>query len=89
MSQLYRNPTIEDVIAKVDAVITDDPALSKKLKIYFCHKYSGKKLKDIGNQFGIKESGVSQSSRRFSMEIEKNAKLNKKIKSIINRLNLH
>ena len=89
LSQLYRNPTIEDVIAKVDTVITDDPALSKKLKIYFCHKYSGKKLKDIGNQFGIKESGVSQSSRRFSMEIEKNAKLNKKINTIINRLNLH
>ena len=89
MSQLYRNPTIEEVIAEVDAVITDDHALSKKLKIYFCHKYSGKKLKEIGAQFGIGESGVSQSSRRISNEIDKNTKIKKKIDIILNRLNLH
>jgi DNA-directed RNA polymerase specialized sigma subunit len=42
-------------------VQTDD-RLAKQIKLYFCHKYSGLKLKEIGEYFGIGESGVSQTS---------------------------
>jgi hypothetical protein len=41
--------------------------------------YTGKKLKEIGLQFGIGESGVSQSCRRVAQKIEKDKKLKKKI----------
>jgi chromosomal replication initiation ATPase DnaA len=43
------------------------------------HKYTGKKLKEIGLPFGIGESGVSHSCRRVAQKIEKDKKLNKKI----------
>jgi hypothetical protein len=37
--------------------------------------HTGKKLKEIGLQFGIGESGVSQSCRRVAQKIEKDKKL--------------
>lgn len=43
--------------------------------IYLCHKYSGAKLKEIGEQFGIGESAVSQASRRFAQELGRDKKL--------------
>jgi len=56
-----------------------DEALARNLKMYFCQKYTNKKLKEIGLQFGIGESGVSQSCRRVAQKIEKDKKLKKKI----------
>ncbi|MCP4551369.1 MAG: hypothetical protein GY834_04870, partial [Bacteroidetes bacterium] len=41
-------PDIEQIIAKVKQVITEDSALIKRVQIYLCHRYSGQKLKDIG-----------------------------------------
>jgi hypothetical protein len=41
--------------------------------------HTGKKLKEIGLQFGIVESGVSQSCKRVAQKIEKDKKLKKKI----------
>ncbi|CAB1079192.1 hypothetical protein D1AOALGA4SA_6907 [Olavius algarvensis Delta 1 endosymbiont] len=38
--------------------------------MYHCQKYTGKKLKEIGKQFGIGEPGVSQSCRRVAQKIE-------------------
>jgi REP element-mobilizing transposase RayT len=46
---------------------------------YHLLQYTGKKLKDIGLQFGIGESGVSRSCRRVAQKIEKDKKLKKKV----------
>ena len=45
------------------------------MTIYLCHRFSGTKLKEIGAQFGVKESAVSQSGRRFASGLEKDKKL--------------
>jgi hypothetical protein len=39
------------------------------------HKFSGKKLKDIGLHFGIGVSGVSQASRLVALQIKDDKKL--------------
>jgi len=65
-----------------------DNALSKKVKLYFCHRYRGRKLKEIGAYFDIDESRVSQSSRRISLKIRTDKKLKKQIMQIENRLRL-
>jgi len=49
----------------------------KRLSLYFCHRYSGKKMKEIGVYFDIGESGVSQSSRWISLKISADKKLRK------------
>ena len=46
------------------------------------------KLKEIGEYFGISESGVTQASRRFGKKIEEDKKLKKKVTLTKNRLNL-
>ncbi len=44
------------------------------VKMYFCQRYTGKKLKEIGLHFGIGESGVSPACRRVAQKIEKDKK---------------
>ena len=49
---------------------------------YLCHKYSGAGLKEIGDMFGMKESAVSQASRRFVQVLERDRELLKQIEKV-------
>ena len=88
LKELSKRPSIEEIIKEVEAVFGQDRALSRKVKLYFCHRYTGTKLKEIGMHFGIGESGVSQSSRRITLKIDQDRKLRKKIEEIETKLNL-
>jgi len=46
----------------------DNPQLAKKAAIIISHRYSGRKLKEIGSQFDMGGSAVSQTSRRFAVK---------------------
>ena len=81
-------PDIEEIARQVEKTIQDDFALSKRVKIYLCHRYSGQRLNDIGKHFGIGESGVSQASRRVAIQINRDSRLKKKIHKILVDLNL-
>jgi len=52
--------------------------------LYFCHRYSGRKLSEIEKRFGIGLSGVTQASGRIDLEAKKEKKLGKLIKRIEN-----
>jgi DNA-directed RNA polymerase specialized sigma subunit len=78
--------SIEEIIREVEGALEKSEVLPKKAAIYLCHRYSGRTLREIGGHFGIGESAVSQTSRRFSVLLDKDKKLNKKIKYICNRL---
>ncbi len=80
--------SIKEIIGEVEGVFKGDEALSKKASIYLCHKYSGRTLKEIGDHFNIGESSVSQTSCRFSIVLDKDKKLRRKMKYICNRLML-
>ena len=69
-------------------VFTKDKAMARNVKMYFCQRYTGKKLKEIGLHFSIGESGVSQACRRVAQKIEKDKKLKKKIASLEKQINL-
>jgi chromosomal replication initiation ATPase DnaA len=58
------------------------------MKLYLCHRYTGKRLKDIGTYFGIGESGVSQASRRVAREFDHDSDPRKRFKQVENRLGL-
>lgn len=75
LRKLSKRPTIAKITETVESAIADNKELSKATAIYFCHKYSGSSLKEIGRIFGIGESAVSQASRRFSMKVIKDSKL--------------
>lgn len=63
----------------IDSELQSDEKLARQVKLHFYHRYSGMKLREIGKQFGIGESGVTQASQRISAK----AKKDKKLKNII------
>lgn len=82
LRHLFRGPSIEGITKETERVFEEDPIIAKKAILYLCHKYSGKPLKEIGVQFGIGESAVSQNSRRFAELLSKDSKLRRKADGI-------
>ncbi len=82
MRILSQRPTVERDKKEVEAVVGDNKALSRQVKLYFYHNYSGKTLKEIGLHFGITESAVSQASRRLTLKLAKDATLRRKLKKL-------
>ena len=66
---------IEDIENAVDKVFETDKKLARQVKFYLCHRYTSLKLKEIGQWYGIGESGVTQSSRKIQARIDKDRKL--------------
>ena len=83
-----RKRTVKEIMKGVETVLKGNERYEKMAGIYLCHRYSGLGLREIGSYFGIGESAVSQSSRRFGMMLEKNKKLNNRMKDICNRLGI-
>jgi putative transposase len=44
----------------VDSELQPDEKLARQVKLYLCHRYSGKKLRKIAERFGVNESVVTQ-----------------------------
>ena len=87
LKELSGKPSADEITEEVESVFGEDRALARGVKIYLCHKHTGKMLKEIGRQFDIGASGVSQTSRRIAMKISQDSKLSKKIRKIENKLN--
>ena len=85
--ELSNRPSMEKIIQAVHKVLGQN-RLSEKAGVYFSHKYSGAKLKEIGERFGMGESAVSQASRRFAQQAAKDRNLKKIMKEIDGMLSL-
>ena len=72
------------VIAQQDSGSDGYPTM--KLSIYLCYKYSGRKLKEIGNHSGISETGATQANRPAASMISNDKRLRKKVNKIKNKL---
>lgn len=88
LRELSKRPTIVKITEEVKKTITGDEKLANAATIYFCHRYSGASLKEIGSIFSIGESAVSQASRRFALKLAKDGKLIKKIEKIEGVINV-
>ena len=83
-----RKRSVPEIMKVIQKEMKGDERLQKGAGIYLWHRYSGLRLKEIGEYFGISESGVTQASKRFGMRLEKDGKLNRKIKSLCIKLDL-
>ncbi|MFH0812635.1 MAG: transposase [Pseudomonadota bacterium] len=88
LKELSARISIEEIEKAVETVFGKEWGIGKKVSLYLCHRYSGRKLKEIGEYFGFGESGVSQASRRLGMKLESDKKLKRKVQLIENRLRL-
>jgi putative transposase len=55
---LALRPSMDAIIMKIKAELGDRAELLRNVSIYCCQKYSGAKLKDIGERFGIRDAAV-------------------------------
>lgn len=89
-------PAVRDLVKRpeLDLILTVvkeseiSITMQKNVSIYLCHHYSGATLKLIGERFGIKESAVSQASRRFSNILKRDTYLQKLVESVKQKLRL-
>jgi REP-associated tyrosine transposase len=79
--KLANKPTPEAILEAAKD-ISGSSRTAKNASIYLCHKYSGAGLKEIGEKFGIKESAVSQASRRFAQVLERDKELLKQVEKV-------
>ena len=87
VKKLSNRPTLDTIIQAVQGVLYTDK-VSVKASIYLCHKYSGAKLKEIGARFGIGESAVSQTSRRFALQMQEDKGLSEVVGKLMDKLEL-
>lgn len=88
INQLRDAPDIRETHNKVRDAVGNDNSSYKKITLYLLHKNSGLSLKEIGEHFGIGESAVSVSSKRFETTLKKNKKLRKQIELLKDQINL-
>ena len=75
---LALHPSIDMIMAKVREEIGDEKN-TRNVIVYCCKKYSGAKLKDIGERFGMSDAAVSQTCRRLLLKAKKDQQFNKTI----------
>jgi hypothetical protein len=79
---LATRPSMDEIIEKIKAELVESAELIKNMCIYSCQKYSGAKLKEIGERFGISDAAVSQASRRMVLRAEKDQQLKKMLSRV-------
>jgi putative transposase len=76
---LALRPSMDAIIMKIKAELGDRAALWRNVSLYCCQQYSGVKLKDIGERFGISDAAVSQASRRVAFKAEADQQLKERL----------
>jgi REP element-mobilizing transposase RayT len=82
LRKLAVKPSLDRIVEAVRTVFPEDGRLAMKAGIYLCHQFSGAKLREIGELFQLSQSGVTQASRRFGKDVEKDKTLREKLKQI-------
>ena len=86
LRSLSNRQELDQIEKAVESALPTDKKLARQIKLYFCHRYSGRKLSDIGERFGIGQSGVTQASYRIGLKARKEKKLSKLIERIEKKL---
>lgn len=79
-------PTPGEIIDMVSRQIPKDEKLAKKVSIFFYHRFSGARLREVGERFGMSDAAVTQSSKRLRAACDHDAELRELLRKIGKRL---
>lgn len=88
LRDITNKPGLDRIEQVVNAALQPDEKQARQVKLYLCHRYSGKKLREIGERFGVSESGVTQASRRIRIRQKNDKKFGKLITKMARELTL-
>lgn len=86
LRSLSTKVSIDQIEETLDSAFRSDEKLARQVKLYFCHRYSGRKLREIGSRFNMGLSGVTQASKRIRLKAQKDKKFGKIVKRIGEKL---
>jgi len=86
LRDLTRGPDIAEIKAVSEEAFPEDSRLARMVGIYLCWRFSGAKLKQIGNLYGISESGVNRSCGRLESRLEKDRHLEEELLQMVEDL---
>lgn len=82
LRQLASRPSPEEIVNVVKTIFVENEKLARQASIHICHKYSGVKLREIGNLFDVGETAIVEASRRFSLKMGEDKKLKKMVEQV-------
>lgn len=65
-----------------------DLRMGRWVILHLAHVLTGMRLKEIGERFGIGESGVAQAGRRLKTRMDQDKRLRKKVEKVKSGLDL-
>jgi putative transposase len=88
-SDLYKETSLDEIMTEIEEAFGKQSESLKKVGVYFIHKYSEKKLREIGLIFGLSVSGVNSVVRRVEDKVSKDLRFGQKLREIERKLSLH
>ena len=88
LKDLPKRVELSQVDKAVDRILASDKKLSRQVKLYFSHRYSGLRLKEMGRWYGISESGVTQASRRVRLRMNVDKKFAAMVGKVAHNINV-
>jgi putative transposase len=82
LRQLISKPSPEQILKAIENDFATNNKLARQVGMYLCHRYSGKKIREIGELFGVGSSAVTEASRRLQERIEGDSKLKEAIQGV-------
>jgi chromosomal replication initiation ATPase DnaA len=88
LRQITCRPTLEAIMKETQAEFSDDVKLARRATMHLCHKYSGMRLREIGECFNVRDTAISEASRRFARELAADEKLKGRVEKIKGKLKI-
>lgn len=76
------NPAPEEILKAVAEIMRESEKLARQVGMYLCHKYSGKKLREIGSLFGVGETAIAEARRLLSRKMETDKQLSSEVEKV-------
>jgi hypothetical protein len=86
LRDLSRGPGIAEIKVVSEEAFPENKRLARMAGIYLCWRYSGAKLKEIGELYGISESGVNRACGRFENMIDRDKDLREGLRRLAENL---
>ncbi len=83
----FPGPGLYDIIAAVEKAGFGQ-RMERQVILHLAHALTGMRLKEIGERFGIGESGVAQAGRRLRERMKEDKRLGKKVEKVKKGLDL-
>jgi putative transposase len=88
LRKMVNQPGVDAIRDAVANRFGENKATARQVGLYLCHQHTGLKLKELGAEYGVTESAVTQASRRVAEALKENESLRKAVQQLKRELDL-